>query len=84
MPELKADQVLVSKAEARDNITILRNVAVKEVLASGAKVSAIAYQDRTTGEVKELALSGIFVQIGLVPNSQFVKGVVDQTAHGEI
>ncbi len=84
MPELKADQVLVDKAEARDNITIIRNAATKQVTAEGGKVNGIEYIDRATDEVHHLPLAGIFVQIGLVPNSQVVEGVVERTKHGEI
>lgn len=84
LPELKADQVLVNQAMKRDNITILKNVATREIKAADGKVNGIEYQDRETEEVKELALSGVFVQIGLVPNSQFLKGVVDLSNHGEV
>ncbi len=84
LPELKADQVLVEQAERRDNITILKNVATKEILASEGKVSAIEYQDRASDEVKQVELAGVFVQIGLVPNSQPVKELVEVTPHGEI
>jgi alkyl hydroperoxide reductase subunit F len=84
MPELKADRVLVEQAQKRENITILRNVATKEVLAEGGKVVALAYEDRATGEVKRQELSGIFVQIGLVPNSGFLNGVVEMNPYGEV
>ncbi len=84
LPELKADKVLVDQAQKRENITILRNVATKEVLAEGGKVSAIAYEERASGEQKQVELAGVFVQIGLVPNSQFLDGVVERTAHGEV
>ncbi|WP_432460896.1 MULTISPECIES: alkyl hydroperoxide reductase subunit F [unclassified Agarivorans] len=84
MPELRADQVLVDKAEATANIQIRRNVATKQVLAEKGKVTALEYQERDGGEVQQQQLQGIFVQIGLVPNSQFVSSVVDTTARGEI
>ena len=84
MPTLKADQVLIDQAEKRDNITIIKNVATKQIVAENGKVSAIEYQDRATNEEHSLALAGVFVQIGLVPNSQFMKGVVDLTQYGEI
>jgi NADH-dependent peroxiredoxin subunit F len=84
MPELKADQVLVKQAQKRDNITILRNVATKEIVAQNGKVNAITYQDRATQATTTLPLSGVFVQIGLVPNSQFMQGVVNLSRHGEI
>lgn len=84
MPELKADQVLVDQAEKRDNIKILKNVATKEVIADNGKVVALAYEDRNTGEIHREQLDGVFVQIGLVPNSGFVKGLVEMNAYGEI
>ncbi|WP_068643258.1 alkyl hydroperoxide reductase subunit F, partial [Oleiphilus sp. HI0132] len=84
MPELKADKVLVEQAKKRENITILRNVATKEVLAEGGKVVALAYEDRDSGEIKRQELSGIFVQIGLVPNSGFLEGIVEMNAYGEV
>ncbi len=84
LPELKADRVLIEQAEKRSNITILKNVATKQIIAEGGKVSAIEYQDRKTDEVTSRDLSGVFVQIGLIPNSEVFKGVVDMTQHGEI
>ncbi len=84
MPELKADAVLVKQAEQRANITILRNVATKQIVATNGKVSAIEYEDRATQKITQLPLHGVFVQIGLLPNSGFLKGVVELTAHGEV
>ncbi|MCW8108205.1 alkyl hydroperoxide reductase subunit F [Alteromonas ponticola] len=84
MPELKADSVLVEQAKKRSNITIKKNVATQQIVAQDGKVVGIEYKDRATEEVDTLPLAGVFVQIGLVPNSQFVKGVVDTTKHGEI
>lgn len=84
MPELKADKVLVDQAEARDNIKILRNVATKEIHADNGKVSAIEYQDRATEALHSLKLDGVFVQIGLVPNSKFLGDVVELTRFGEV
>ncbi|MCP5168269.1 MAG: alkyl hydroperoxide reductase subunit F [Hahellaceae bacterium] len=84
MPTLKADQVLVEQAQARSNIRIIKNVATKEVIADNGKVVALDYQERESGEIKRQPLAGVFVQIGLVPNSQFVKGLVETTPYGEI
>lgn len=84
MPTLKADQVLVNQAEKRDNITILKNVATNQIHAQNGKVSSIEYKDRATNEVTNLTLNGVFVQIGLVPNSQFAQGMVEMSQHGEI
>lgn len=84
LPELKADKILVEKAEAHDKITIIKNVATKEVITEKGKVIALTYEDRATGERKQQSLSGIFVQIGLLPNSDFLNGVVERTQHGEV
>ncbi len=84
LPELKADRILIDEAEKRDNITIVRNVATRQIIATGGKVSAIEYEDRATGQVHTLELAGVFIQIGLVPNSQFLDGVVELTPRGEV
>jgi len=84
LPELKADKVLVDQAEKRDNVTIVKNAATKQIVAENGKVSAIEYQDRASGEVHTQDLAGVFVQIGLVPNSEVVKDLVEVTPHGEI
>lgn len=84
MPELKADQILVDQAMARDNITIRKNVATKQIVATNGKVSGIEYIDRESEEVSLQSLEGVFVQIGLVPNSQFVKELIELNPFGEI
>jgi len=84
LPELKADQVLVDQAELRDNITIHKNVMTKQIIATDGKVSAIEYQNRETEEVIQQDLHGVFVQIGLVPNSAFLKDVVELSQYGEV
>ena len=84
LPELKADNVLVQKAEAAPNISIIKNAATKHIIAQGGKVSAIEYIDRENNEVRQQNLSGVFVQIGLIPNSDFINGVVERSKFGEI
>lgn len=84
MPELKADQVLIDQAKLRANIRILTNVVTEKITASSGKVDAIEYQDRKTQSSYRQELSGVFVQIGLVPNSQFINDTVALTKHGEI
>ena len=84
LSELKADKILVDQAKLRDNITLHTNVASKEIIATNGKVSAIKYQDRETEQLHQQALDGVFVQIGLIPNSQLVKDVVELTPHGEV
>lgn len=82
--KLRADQVLVNKAKERENIDIMTSIATQEIVAENGKVTSIIYQDRNTGESKELDLSAVFVQIGLVPNSEVVKDLVETNNAGEI
>lgn len=84
MPDLKADKVLVDKASAKDNITIYKNAATKQIKADNGKVNAIEYIDRATEQEHTLDLEGVFVQIGLVPNSAFLGDLVEKTGFGEI
>ena len=84
MPNLKADKILIDKAEAKDNIEIIKNAQVKRVVSDQGKVTGLDYLDRNTTNQKNVDLDGIFVQIGLVPNSQFLIDVVKLTSHGEI
>ena len=82
--ELKADQVLINKAKEKTNIEFITGAETQEIKATDGKVSSIVYQDRSTGETHERDLSGVFVQIGLVPNTGFIKGFVDLNRFGEI
>lgn len=82
--DLKADQVLINKAKEKANIDIITSAATKEIKATDNKVSSIVYEDRNTSETKELELAGVFVQIGLVPNTGFIKGFIDLNRFGEI
>ena len=84
MPELKADKVLVEQLGKRDNIRVITSAAAQAIDTENGKVSRIRYTDRTTDETKELPLQGIFVQIGLVPNSDFLGDAVERTRFGEI
>lgn len=84
MPTLKADKVLVDKLESLPNVKVLRNARTNRVIGDNGKVTALEYEDRTNGELKALELDGIFVQIGLIPNSSFMKGIVEINKSGEI
>ncbi|MEM7078979.1 MAG: alkyl hydroperoxide reductase subunit F [Pseudomonadota bacterium] len=84
MPELKADEVLIRKAEAKANITIHTNVAVQQIEAQDGKVNGITYQDRASEALHTEALAGVFVQIGLIPNSQILEDQVEMSRYGEI
>lgn len=82
---LRADQVLIEKAEATANINIIKTALTKEVIGDGQKVNGLIYEDRETGETHQLDLAGIFVQIGLVPNTDFLKDSdVQLSERGEI
>lgn len=82
---LRADKVLVDKANSMSNITIIKQAQSTEVIGDGTRVTALNYTDRVTGDAKQIELAGIFVQIGLVPNSEFLKDSgVALSARGEI
>lgn len=83
-PELKADQVLIKKLETLSNVKIIKNARSNRVLGDNGKVTALEYEDRDSGELRALELEGIFVQIGLIPNSSFMEGVVEMNRFGEI
>ncbi|MCY4444491.1 MAG: alkyl hydroperoxide reductase subunit F [Proteobacteria bacterium] len=82
--ELKADRVLVDVLKGRKNTSIMTSVALRTVEGDGKMVTGVRYLDRNSEEVKELKTSAVFVQIGLLPNSQFLKGSVDLSEHGEV
>jgi alkyl hydroperoxide reductase subunit F len=82
--ELKADQVLVKNLRALPNVTVLTNARTTEIVGNGQSVTALRYQDRTTEQIHEVALDGVFVQIGLVPNSAVAKDLVETNKVGEI
>ena len=70
---LKADAVLQDKLHSLSNITIILNAETKEITGANDKVNALVYTDSTTGESKTVELEGVFIQIGLVPNTDWLK-----------
>ncbi|PID73754.1 MAG: alkyl hydroperoxide reductase subunit F [Desulfobacterales bacterium] len=84
LPELKADQVLVEKALALPNVTVRTNTQTLEVLGDDKKVTGLRYKDRDTEKTGDVNLDGIFVQIGLAPNSGFISDLVEINRFGEI
>ena len=74
MPELKADEVLQKRLYSLKNVTVLKNVQTKEITGTD-KVNGITYIERDTGAVKHISLEGVFVQIGLVPNTEWLTAV---------
>lgn len=81
---LKADAVLVKNLQGRPNVAIITNAKTTEVLGDGAKATGLRYQDRATETLHDVALDGVFVQIGLLPNSGFIKDLVETNRFGEI
>ncbi len=82
--QLKADAVLVNKLNSLPNVTVHTNAQTTEITGDGSKVNGIRYKDRATGTEHHVALEGVFVQIGLVPNTEFLKGTVELSKFGEI
>ncbi len=82
--QLKADHVLVEKMKSLPNVSFVTSAKTERVLGDGAKVVALEYQDRKTEKTQRIDLDGVFVQIGLLPNSQFLKDTVELTKFGEI
>lgn len=83
MPELKADDVLQKRIYSLNNVTVLKNVQTKEFTGTD-KVNGITYIERDTEKVKHIELDGIFVQIGLVPNTDWLDKTVERNNLGEI
>ncbi|MGD6842396.1 alkyl hydroperoxide reductase subunit F [Bacillus infantis] len=82
-PELKADAVLQDRLYSLPNVTVLKNVQTKEITGTD-KVNGISYVDRETGEDHHVELQGVFVQIGLIPNTDWLGDEIERTRFGEI
>ena len=82
--QLRADAVLQRKLFSLANVTVITSALTSEVKGDGQKVTGLVYKDRNSSEFHALELEGIFVQIGLLPNSDWLKGVVELTPRGEI
>jgi len=82
--KLRADAVLQAKMASLKNISVIKSALTKEVLGDGSKVNGLMYQDRTDNTEHKIELEGIFVQIGLLPNTDWLKGTVDLSKHGEV
>jgi alkyl hydroperoxide reductase subunit F len=81
---LRADQVLQNKLNSLPNVTVIKSAQTTEVKGDGQKVTGLVYKDRTTEQLHTVELEGIFVQIGLLPNSDWLKGTVELNRFGEI
>ncbi len=82
--ELRADEVLRKKMNSLQNVTVIKNALTTEVTGDGSKVTGLIYQDRATEELNTVELEGIFVQIGLLPNTEWLKDSVELSKYGEI
>ena len=81
---LRADEVLQKKLKSLPNVTVIKSAMTTEVIGDSSKVTGLIYQDRATEELHTVELEGIFVQIGLLPNSDWLKDTVTLSKHGEI
>jgi alkyl hydroperoxide reductase subunit F len=82
--QLKADAVLVSKLRSLPNVTILTQAQTLEITGDGQKVNGLRWLNRVSGAQSHIELEGVFVQIGLVPNTEFLQGTVELNRSGEI
>jgi alkyl hydroperoxide reductase subunit F len=81
---LKADAVLLNKLRSLPNVEIHTHAQTTEITGDGQRVDGLVFKDRASGAEHRLSLAGVFVQIGLVPNTEFLKGVVELSRYGEI
>ena len=84
LPDMKADAVLVKKLKSLPNVTIHTNAQTTEITGAAGKVNGLKFKHRANGSDATVDLEGVFVQIGLVPNTEFVKDVVTRSKFGEI
>jgi len=82
--ELRADAVLQRKLTSLPNVKVIKSAQTTEIHGDGKIVNGLSYKDRNTGAIHRIDLEGVFVQIGLVPNAEFLKGSIELSAHGEI
>ena len=81
---LRADAVLQRKLHSLANVTVFANAQTTEITGDGQKVNGLVYKDRATNALHSVPLEGVFIQIGLVPNTDWLKGTVELSKHGEI
>ncbi|BEV71191.1 hypothetical protein THUN1379_06730 [Paludibacterium sp. THUN1379] len=81
---LRADAVLQPKLNSLGNVTVIKSAQTREVLGDGQKVTGLVYRDRVTEQDHTVELEGIFVQIGLLPNNDWLKGSIELSPRGEI
>ena len=82
--ELRADAVLQRKLYSLKNVNVIKSAQTTEIHGDGKKVTGLSYKDRNSGEIHRIDLAGVFVQIGLVPNAEWLKGTLELSPYGEI
>ena len=82
--QLRADAVLQRKLHSLPNVTVITSAQTTEVTGDGQKVNGLRYKDRQSDELRTVELEGIFVQIGLLPNTDWLKGTIELSPRGEI
>ncbi len=82
--ELRADEVLQRKLKSLPNVTIITQAETTEILGDGNKVTGLRYKNRADGSMHDIDLEGVFVQIGLLPNTDWLKDTVARNQFGEI
>jgi alkyl hydroperoxide reductase subunit F len=82
--ELRADEILQRKLRSLKNVNVIVSAQTTEIHGDGKRVNALSYTDRASGQQHRLELEGVFVQIGLVPNTEWLKGTLGLSRHGEI
>lgn len=82
--ELRADAVLQKKLFSLDNVTIVTGAQTTEITGTDGKVNGLVYIDRSTEQKHTLDLNAVFIQIGLVPNTDWLEGTIDLSQYGEI
>lgn len=82
--DLRADAVLRDRLASLPNVEVRTMAQTTRIVGDGSRVTGLQYLDRTVGETRELLLDGVFVQIGLLPNTEWLAGVIPRSKHGEI
>src|SRR6202043_736549 len=82
--QLRADAVLTARLRSLLNVTVITSAQTTEVIGDGTRVTSLTYKDRQSGAAHTVELAGVFVQIGLVPNTDWLKGTIKLSPRGEI
>jgi len=83
-PQLRADAILTRKLSSLRNVAVITGAQTTEVVGDGQRVIGLKYKDRASGELRDVELAGVFVQIGLIPNTDWLKGTVELSPRGEV